>query len=100
MGDPVFDNFIKGQMQFISDQAELAVPAGIALLDAIGKPVILLTHSQGGGIGFNVAEQALPVHRGHGGDRAGRPADRHRGHREGGLHAHESELVGHTTNSR
>ncbi len=57
MGDPVFDNFIKGQMQFVGDQAALAVPAGIALLDAIGKPVILLTHSQGGGIGFDVAEK-------------------------------------------
>ena len=56
MGDPVFDNFIKGQMQFVNNQAELAVPAGIALLDRIGKPVILMTHSQGGGIGFDVAE--------------------------------------------
>lgn len=57
MGDPVFDNFIKGQLQFISGQAELAVPAGVALLDKIGSPVILITHSQGGGIGFNVADQ-------------------------------------------
>jgi pimeloyl-ACP methyl ester carboxylesterase len=57
MGDPVFDNFIKGQMQFVSAQAELAVPAGVALLDQIGSPVILITHSQGGGIGFNVADQ-------------------------------------------
>jgi pimeloyl-ACP methyl ester carboxylesterase len=57
MGDPVFDNFIKGQMQFIGGQAELAVPAGVALLDQIGSPVILITHSQGGGIGFNVADQ-------------------------------------------
>jgi pimeloyl-ACP methyl ester carboxylesterase len=57
MGDPVFDNFIKGQMQFISAQAELAVPAGVALLDQIGSPVILITHSQGGGIGFNVADE-------------------------------------------
>jgi pimeloyl-ACP methyl ester carboxylesterase len=57
MGDPVFDNFIKGQVQFISAQAELAVPAGVALLDQIGSPVILITHSQGGGIGFNVADQ-------------------------------------------
>jgi pimeloyl-ACP methyl ester carboxylesterase len=56
-GDPVFDNFIKGQMQYVNNQAEIAVPAGIALLDAIGKPVILLTHSQGGGIGFDVAEK-------------------------------------------
>ena len=57
MGDPVFDNFIKGQMQFVGNQAELAVPAGVALLDKIGSPVILLTHSQGGGIGFNVANE-------------------------------------------
>jgi pimeloyl-ACP methyl ester carboxylesterase len=57
MGDPVFDNFIKGQMQFVGNQAELAVPAGVALLDKIGTPVILLTHSQGGGIGFNVADE-------------------------------------------
>jgi pimeloyl-ACP methyl ester carboxylesterase len=57
MGDPVFDNFIKGQMQFVGNQAEIAVPAGVALLDKIGSPVILLTHSQGGGIGFNVADE-------------------------------------------
>jgi pimeloyl-ACP methyl ester carboxylesterase len=57
MGDPVFDNFIKGQMQFVNNQAELAIPAGIALLDKIASPVILLTHSQGGGIGFNVADE-------------------------------------------
>ncbi len=57
MGDPVFDYFTKGQMQFVNNQAELAVPAGVALLDRIGKPVILVTHSQGGGIGFNVADE-------------------------------------------
>ena len=57
MGDPVFDYFVKGQMQFVSNQAELAIPAGVALLDQIGSPVILLTHSQGGGIGFNVADE-------------------------------------------
>jgi len=57
MGDPVFDTFIKGQMQFVNNQGALAVPAGIALLDRIGKPVILVTHSQGGGIGFDVTEQ-------------------------------------------
>lgn len=57
MGDSVFDNFIRGQLQFISGQAELAVPAGVALLDKIGSPVILITHSHGGGIGFNVADQ-------------------------------------------
>ena len=57
MGDPVFDYFTKGQVQFVSNQAELAIPAGIALLDKIGSKVILLTHSQGGGIGFNVADE-------------------------------------------
>jgi pimeloyl-ACP methyl ester carboxylesterase len=57
MGDPVFDNFVKGQVQFVSNQAELAVPAGVALLDKIASPVILITHSQGGGIGFNVADE-------------------------------------------
>ena len=57
MGDPVFDNFVKGQMQFVNNQAEVAVPAGIALLDKIASPVILITHSQGGGIGFNVADE-------------------------------------------
>ena len=57
MGDPIFDNFAKGQMQFVDNQAEVAIPAGVALLDKIGSPVILLTHSQGGGIGFNVADE-------------------------------------------
>jgi pimeloyl-ACP methyl ester carboxylesterase len=57
MGDPVFDDFVKGQVQFVTGQAELTVPAGVALLDKIGSPVILITHSQGGGIGFNVADQ-------------------------------------------
>src|SRR5207245_9066653 len=56
MGDQVFDNFAKTQVKFIGGQAELAVPAGIALLDQINTPVILLTHSQGGGIGWNVAD--------------------------------------------
>ncbi len=94
MGDPVFDNFIKGQMQFVDDQEELAVPAGVALLDQIGKPVILISHSQGGGIGFDVAERAAEADRRHGGDRAGRPANRRCGHRKGGLHARESEFLG------
>jgi len=56
MGDPVFDNFAKGQVQFVGNQGELTVPAGIALLDKIGSPVIMITHSQGGGMGFDVAD--------------------------------------------
>jgi len=35
----------------------MAVPAGIALLDMINTPIVLMTHSQGGGVGFEVTEQ-------------------------------------------
>jgi pimeloyl-ACP methyl ester carboxylesterase len=54
MGDPVFDNFTKGQVEFVSNQDALTIPAGVALLDMIGKPIILISHSQGGGMGFDV----------------------------------------------
>jgi len=57
MGDPVFDNFAKGQVQFVNAQEKTAIPAGVALLDTIGSPVILVAHSQGGGIAFNVADE-------------------------------------------
>jgi pimeloyl-ACP methyl ester carboxylesterase len=56
-GDPVFDNFIRTQVQFAGESTNLALPAGIALLDRIGTPVIMFTHSQGGGVGFEVTEQ-------------------------------------------
>ena len=56
MGDPIFDNFIRTQVQFAGASPALARDAGIALLDMIGIPVILFTHSQGGGIGFDVTE--------------------------------------------
>ena len=56
MGDPIFDAFIRSQVQSAGASPQLAIDAGVALLDAIGVPVILLTHSQGGGIGFDVAE--------------------------------------------
>jgi len=58
MGDPVFDNFMKTQVPFIgARQAELAIDANVALLDMIGTPVILLTHSQGGWFGWNIADR-------------------------------------------
>jgi pimeloyl-ACP methyl ester carboxylesterase len=57
IGDPVFDTFAKGQMQFSKKSDELAVAAVASLLDTIGKPVILITHAEGGAIGFNVADQ-------------------------------------------
>ena len=56
IGDPIFDNFIKTQVQSAGATGALTVPAGIALLDMIGSPVILFTHSQGGGFGFEVTE--------------------------------------------
>lgn len=56
VGDPIFDAFMKTQVQFASASPALARQAGIALLDMIGTRVILLTHSQGGGIGFDVTE--------------------------------------------
>lgn len=54
-GDPIFDNFIKTQVQFAGESTRLARLAAMELLDEIG-PVILLTHSQGGGVGFGVAD--------------------------------------------
>ncbi|MEQ1573716.1 MAG: alpha/beta fold hydrolase [Vicinamibacterales bacterium] len=60
MGDPIFDNFTKGQVQYLGGgenrSTELNHDAGVALLDLIGTPVILFTHSMGGNIGFTVAD--------------------------------------------
>lgn len=58
MGDPVFDNFARTQVQFLQGgtQDKLNLDAHIALLEKIGTPVILITHSQGGGFGFQVAD--------------------------------------------
>jgi pimeloyl-ACP methyl ester carboxylesterase len=56
MGDPIFDAFVRSQVQSAAASPQLAIDAGVALLDMIGAPVILLTHSQGGGIGFDVTE--------------------------------------------
>lgn len=55
-GDPIFDTFVKSQVQFAQASTRLAVPAAISLLDTIGKPVIIFAHSQGGGVAYNVAE--------------------------------------------
>ena len=56
IGDPIFDNFMKTQVQFAGASPALARVAGTVLLEMIGTPVILLTHSQGGGIGFDLTE--------------------------------------------
>ena len=56
VGDPIFDAFIRSQVQFAGASTSLARDAGIVLLDTIGTPVILFTHSQGGGVGFEITE--------------------------------------------
>jgi pimeloyl-ACP methyl ester carboxylesterase len=56
MGDPVFDYFMKTQVQFAGATGQLVRPAGIALLERINTPVIMFTHSQGGGFGFDITE--------------------------------------------
>jgi pimeloyl-ACP methyl ester carboxylesterase len=62
MGDPVFDDFAKTQVQFLEGagvagaQDKLNLDAHIALLEKIGTPVILITHSQGGAFGWQVAD--------------------------------------------
>jgi pimeloyl-ACP methyl ester carboxylesterase len=57
MGDPVFDDFARSQVQFPSTGIEqTVVDAGTALLDRIATPVILLTHSQGGEFGWSLAD--------------------------------------------
>lgn len=51
MGDPIFDAFHASTVQFINNEAYLQIwtqKAGASLLDRIGKPVILLGHSQAG----------------------------------------------------
>lgn len=55
-GDPIFDTFIKSQVQFAGQSTTMARFAAMELLDTIGQPVILLTHSQGGGVGWGVAD--------------------------------------------
>jgi pimeloyl-ACP methyl ester carboxylesterase len=56
MGDPVFDAFFKTQVEFTGGSAAIIRDAYIALLDRIGSPVVLLAHSQGGGIVWAVAD--------------------------------------------
>jgi pimeloyl-ACP methyl ester carboxylesterase len=56
IGDPIFDTFMKSQVQFAGASTALARDATLALLDTIGNPVILFAHSQGGGIAFETTE--------------------------------------------
>jgi len=64
VGDPVFDTFNKSQVHFADASTDLARDAAVALLDTLGTPVILLTHSQGGGVGWDVSERRPKLVRG------------------------------------
>lgn len=51
MGDPFFDTFYSSNVQFVRNatyQQGTVQAAGAQLLDRIGRPVVLLGHSQGG----------------------------------------------------
>jgi pimeloyl-ACP methyl ester carboxylesterase len=59
MGDTIFDSFYSSNVQFISNatyQQSTVQAAGAALLDRIGKPVILMGHSQGGILPIIIAD--------------------------------------------
>ena len=94
IGDPIFDHFIKTQVQFAGGTGALMRDASIALLDTIGSPVILFTHSQGGGFGFDLHRGAAQPGADHGDRGAGRSAVRQRRHRQGHLRPAQSELLG------
>lgn len=59
MGDPIFDAYYASTVPSVADQVvqESAVQkAGAQLLDVIGKPVILIGHSQGGPVSWGIAD--------------------------------------------
>ncbi|TLD31595.1 hypothetical protein PspLS_02542 [Pyricularia sp. CBS 133598] len=59
MGDPVFDAFYSSNVQFVSNatyQQETVRDAGAKLLDIIGRPAILVGHSQGGILPLVIAD--------------------------------------------
>ncbi|KAF3491255.1 uncharacterized protein GIQ15_00772 [Arthroderma uncinatum] len=59
MGDPIFDAYYASTVQFLESQTRQETTiqaAGAALLDRIGRPAILLTHSQATVHGWLVAD--------------------------------------------
>ena len=57
MHDQIFDSFARTQVQFPANGLDrLTVDAHVALLDKIGTPVILITHSLGGAFGWSIAD--------------------------------------------
>jgi len=87
MGDPVFDDFAKTQVQFLQglSQDKLNLDAHMALLDKIGTPVILITHSQGGNFGWEIADARPKLVESDHYRRAWRSAYRKRRHGQAGL---------------
>ncbi|KAL4813311.1 Alpha/Beta hydrolase protein [Aspergillus spinulosporus] len=59
MGDPIFDTYYASTVEFLDSanyQQSTVQDAGAALLDLIGSPVILLSHSQGGPLAWLIAD--------------------------------------------
>jgi pimeloyl-ACP methyl ester carboxylesterase len=59
MGDEYFDAYYASNVQFLAsatEQQNTVKAAGVYLLDKIGKPVILLSHSQGGIMPWLIAD--------------------------------------------
>lgn len=59
MGDPIFDTYYSSMVEFLSSatyQQSAVQAAGAALLDTIGCPVILLSHSQGELMPWHIAD--------------------------------------------
>ncbi len=57
-GDPIFDQFYASQVETLSDTVQterMMRDAGAALLDRIG-PAVLITHSQGGALGWQIVD--------------------------------------------
>lgn len=60
MGDPIFDAYYASTVQFLTSDAYQQTTmrqAGAALLDKIGRPVILISHSQGGFLGWHIVDK-------------------------------------------
>jgi pimeloyl-ACP methyl ester carboxylesterase len=58
MGDPIMDAFTRTQVAYMgAGQDKLVIDANVELIDLIGTPVILLTHSQGGWFGWSIADE-------------------------------------------
>ncbi|KAL8398410.1 hypothetical protein RB596_005797 [Gaeumannomyces avenae] len=59
MGDPVFDAFYASNVQFVANatlQQSTMAAAGAALLDRVGRPAVLVGHSQGGTLPLLLAD--------------------------------------------